>query len=313
MLRSDHRFSSVSKFTPSRTLLGRTIFIIALSSLTALPSCSLFQKLLASAQPEFRINSLRVTELSLESISFHVDSELVNHFAIPLPQSILKLDLKINDKKLTSIQSDPISAKAGSSTPIPFNVKLKYSDLYSVIGSMSLVDAFKFGLHGGADFSIKLPGMPEKITVPFNVEKTVPSFLPDVTIDSVKLRRPDLSSIVGSAFTDEIPLGLDVELTVKNRGGAKFNFENLGYTMLLDGKSVFEGRTTSSEPGLDGKSSKVRISTDLPLKESVRALLPVLKGNAIAYQLKGDLGFKFAGVDLNELKLPLDKKGTIGF
>lgn len=291
----------------------RLTLLASMAMIALLPSCSLFQKILANAQPEFKINAFTVKDLSLESITFHIDAELLNHLPVPLPQSLLKLDVKINDQPLTKMQSGPISVKAGASTPVPLDLTLKYADLYRIVKSMSLVESFKVGFQGAADFPVTLPGMPEKISVPFNVEKTVPSFLPDVTIDSVQIRRPDLSSLVSSVFKDEIPLGMDVDLTVNNRGGAKFNFDQMGYTMMLGGSNVFKGKTTSAEAGPDGKSSKIRISTDVPLKESVKAILPLLKGSAINYEFKGTAAFTFADVDLSELKLPLNKTGSIGF
>lgn len=293
--------------------LRRLTLLASMVLVALLPSCSLFQKVFSSVQPEFRIKAFTVKDLSLESITFHIDAELLNHLPVPLPESLLNLDIKVNDQPLTKMQSGPISVKAGAATPVPLDMTLKYSDLYRIIRSMSLVESFKIGFQGKADFPITLPGMPEVISVPFHVEKTVPSFLPDVSIDSVKIRRPDLSSLVSSVFTDEIPLGMDVDLTVRNRGGAKFRFDGMGYSMMLGGSRVFEGKTGLSEAGPDGKSTKIQIRTDVPLKESIKAILPLLKGNSINYELRGAAAFKFAGVDLSELKLPLNRSGSIRF
>lgn len=278
-----------------------------------LPGCSVLQTLIAGSAPEFRIKDFSVKEFNLDSITFHVDSELINNLHVPLPQSILKLDLNINDQRLSAIQSAPFAVRAGAATPVPLDVKIGYIDLYKIVTSLSLIESFKVGLIGSADFPMSVPGLPEKISVPFNLEKTVPSFVPDISIDSVQVRRPDLSSIAGALFTGEIPLGLDLDLTVKNKGGAPFNVKDLGYSMLLSGKNVFEGKTSTTESSEDGKSSKIKIRTDIPLKESVKSILPMLQGNSINYQLKGNANLKFAGVDVSDVKLPLDKVGTVGF
>lgn len=277
------------------------------------PGCSVLQKIIGGSAPEFKIRDFSIKEFNIDSITFHVDSELINHMHVPLPQSALKLDLNINDQRLSAIQSAPFSVKANGATPVPLDVKIGYIDLYRIVTSLSLIESFKVGLNGSADFPLSVPGLPEKVSVPFNLEKTVPSFLPNISIDSVQVRRPDLSSIAGAIFSGEIPLGLDLDLTVKNQGGAKFNVKDLGYSMLLGGKNVFEGKTSTTETSEDGKSSKVKIRTDLPLKESVKAILPMLQGNTINYQLKGNANLKFAGVDLSDVKLPLDKAGTVGF
>lgn len=290
-----------------------TLLALTVAMMAVLSSCSLFQQIMTRAQPEFEIHSLSVKDIDLDSITLHIDAELINHLPVPLPQSILQLDVKINDQPFTKMQSEPISVRASASTPVPLDLTLRYGDLYRVVRSMSLIESFKVGFDGAVDFPVSLPGLPDTIHVPFQMEKTVPSFLPDVTVESIRIRRPDLTSLISSAFTDEIPLGMDLDLTIKNQGGASFDFEGMGYTMLLGGKPVFEGKTTSAEAGPDKRSSRIRISTDLPLRESVKAILPLLQGNSIAYELKGNAAFSFSGVDVDELKLPLQQSGSIGF
>ena len=304
---------SQSIFAKYPLFLTKLALVIGAASVFFLPSCSVFQKILAPSMPEFQINDFSVKDVGLDGITFHIDAELLNHLPVPLPESIMNMKLNINDQQLTTFKTSPIAVKARGKTPVPVDMTLRYIDIYRIVSSMSLIESFKVGFHGSADFPVSMPGLPDTISVPFDVEKTVPSFLPDISLGDINIRRPDLSSLVGALFTSEIPLGLDLDLIVANKGGAKFNFDDMGYTMLLGNKPVFKGTSQTAETAADGKSTTIRISTDVPLKESVKAILPLLQGNSIQYELDANAAFKFAGVDLNKISLPVKKKGAFSF
>lgn len=287
------------------------VLLISILALASLPSCSLFQKIAQSAQPEFHVRDVSVKNVTLENISFHVDSELVNRLPVPIPSSVLKLDILINGRKLSSMQSAPVSVPASGSVPVPVDVSLKFTDIASIVKSMSLVESFKLGLQGSIDFRIDVPGLPPSISVPFRVEKTVPSFVPEVTVDSIQLRHPDLGSLMGAFLKDEIKLGLDLSVTVKNRGGSKLTVRDLGYSLSLEDRELFNGQTTAATAGADGKSSTLRISTDVSVREGIKSLISLLQKRAIPYALKGNMRIDFPGLDLNQIQLPLNKDGRI--
>lgn len=277
----------------------------------SLSSCALLQKAAKAANPEIHVKDISIKDLTLEGIGFHVDAELQNNLPVALPPTALKIDVLVNEKKLTAVTTAPVSVGASASAPMPFDVALKYTDLGGVIKSMADVPSWKLGLKGSMDFKIDLPGLPPKVSVPFAVEKTVPAFLPEVSVESVQLRHPDITSMLGTLFTKEIKLGLDLVVTVKNRGGAKFSVRQMSYAVAIEGKDLFQGSTTAATTSPDGRSTSMKISTDIAVKESIQSMVTALQKKAIPYQMKGNLAFEFPGVDFKQFQLPLNKDGKI--
>lgn len=289
--------------------IARSVALLLIVS--SFSACALLQKAAKAANPEIVVKDITIKELTLDGVGFHINAELKNNLPVPLPATSLKVDVLVNDKKLTALTTAPVSVGASTSAPLPFDVVIRYADLGGVVKSMADIPSWKLGLKGSMEFHVDLPALPPKINVPFSVEKTVPAFLPEISVDSVQLRHPDLTSMLGNLFTKEIKLGLDLAITVKNRGGARFSVRQMNYSMNIEGRELFQGNTTGASTSADGRSTSVKTSTEISVQESLQSIVKALQKKSIPYQLKGSLGLDFPGVDFKQYQLPLNKDGQI--
>ncbi|MFN3604254.1 MAG: hypothetical protein ACK4UJ_06070 [Leptonema sp. (in: bacteria)] len=273
-----------------------------------LSNCSVLQKIFMKKDPEIIIKNIKLQNINLEGFTIFLDTELVNFYKFGLPKSKLNFDVNINDHLLTKYSSNEFQIAAESSVPIPIYLKFKYQDIGKLFKEFSNSEFLKLNLMGGADFDLNIPGFPNKITVPFKVEKRIPSFMPEVQIQNMDIQ------IENTKFQDFLvgntKLKLNLKLLIENKGGSSFNLLTKDTSFKLEEKDLL--RISTIEINEIGKKQLLDLSTELPVTESLRFLIDsFLSSKPIKYNFESKLNFKFSNVDLNEFEFPIKYHGNL--
>ncbi|GIX43026.1 MAG: hypothetical protein KatS3mg129_2759 [Leptospiraceae bacterium] len=281
--------------------------IIIMFLLNTLSYCTILQKIFMQKDPEFKIHEIKLHDVKLSGIILKIDSELINYYKFGLPESQLKFDIKINDQLLSKYQSDKFQIAANSSVHIPIYLQLKFADIAKIVSNFSSQKNIKLSMIGGVDFPLDIPGLPKNVHVPFNVEKSIPAFLPKISIEDLNIQ---LKNIKFQDFTVGAPkLSINLKLLIENEGGSLFTLSKNDLIFQLGSQKILSIKNLPQEPT---RSHIIDISTEISLTDSLKNIYDMLITNKnIDYFIKGDLGFQFEDVDFNQFLIPIDRKGQL--
>ncbi|MCB1305623.1 MAG: hypothetical protein KDK37_15150, partial [Leptospiraceae bacterium] len=191
------------------------------------------------------------------------------------------------------------------STAIPVKFELQFAKLKTFFQNVSSVTDYTLGLRGSADFPIKLGSMPTKVSVPLSMEKKLPAFIPDVSLENVDFSAPSLLDGADAA------LSAAFDLRIENQAAADFLVNGLNYSMDLGGSSFLQGK--SLQTSRDGNASVVRVDSSLPILGAGRAFLSLFKSGGSNYRIRGDSDVAFPGSDLEKTDFQFDKSGKLSW
>lgn len=276
--------------------------------LTLFSGCASLMGILGPESPLFDIKDFRIAKLALTHLEIEMDTELINPYPVRLPESAVDMDININGMKLTNWQSDPVSVAANGSTPLPMKFQIQYSDLYRLIQGFNLQENFKLGLNGGADFPVNFPGLPQKIRVPVNVEKTLPVFIPEVNVSNFQVDAPSLSELAIGALTGNPEIKTSFDMNLRNKAAAQFLVKSLNYDVNLGGYDFLKGNLDDAGAAAD-QSQNVKVNTAIPVKSLPQALIRLAGSGSSAFQLNAKTLLEFPGTDVSSVPFQFEKSG----
>lgn len=288
--------------------MKRLAILPLLISFTFFNGCTSLVKLLGPDSPVFNILDFRIANLTFTHLDIEMDTELVNPYPVRLPESALDLDLSINGSKLTNWKSEPISVAAKGKTPVPMKFQVKYSDLYNLVQAFSLQENFKLGMNGNANFPLNIPGMPQQIAVPLNVEKTLPVFVPEVDVSNFSVDVPSLGAIALGAITGNPEITTSFDMNLKNKAAAQFFVKNLNYDAKLAGYDFLKGSLDDVTKQADN-SQNVTVKTALPLKSLPQALVRLARSGSSNFQVNAKTLLEFPGTDVSSVPFAFSSSG----
>ncbi len=258
--------------------------------------------------PEFVIKSIKLEKVNLEGFTIKFDSELINYYKFGLPKSKLHFDVKINDNLLSKYTSEEFQVASESSVPIPIYLNFKYFDITKVVKEFATSDILKLKLDGGAKFSLNLPAFPKEIYVPFQIEKTIPSFIPSIQIQDMNLE------LENTKFQDLLvgntKLKLNLKFLIENKGGSSFKLLTKDTFFKIENQNLIS--ITTKEFDNNAKQQLLDLSSEIFIQENLKNLFMALAGNQkLKYNFESKLRFQFEKVDLNEFEFPIQYQGNL--
>ncbi len=283
-------------------------------------------------KPEFTFESLSIKEITLTDITLKMETTLENPYPVGLPKSLLNMDLKIEGTKLTHISTDLGEIQAKATKSLPFELKIKYSDLVKIYQSIPGKALLVVGLDGNV--KVPLPASlasvgQDSISFPFQKEREIPAVLPSVEIQNFVIRMPTKEEIVSQSNTTavanaafnyldsllskkakkqsaqsavsaglsdlKINLNTDFDLKFQNKAASELLFQGLNYDLKLGGENFLKG--TPKEIINNGKESIVKVSTAFPLTQISQGLYKTIQTKTAAFDLGGSSGMKVPGLE----------------
>lgn len=270
-------------------------------------NCTLLQKVFMKKDPEIKVQSIKLEQVTLNGFIVKLDTELFNYYKFGLPKSKLNFDIKINENLLTNYSSDEFQVAAESSVPIPIYLNFKYLDIAKIVKEFATSESLKLNLEGGVNFPLNIPGLPEKIFVPFRVERTIPSFIPNVEIEDIGVQ------LENTKFQDLLvgntKLKLNLKVSVENKGGSNFSLIAKDTFFWLENQDLIH--ISSRDYQEKFKKQTLDFSSELVLTDTFKNLFQSLTSNKkLQYNFESKLKFQFANLDLSEFEIPIQYKGN---
>ncbi|MCE9502117.1 MAG: LEA type 2 family protein [Leptospira sp.] len=320
------------------------LFPILLFSCASLMESGLIKK------PEFNFERVEVTTITLSEVNLKLITTVKNPYPISLPKSELKLDLEIEGQKFTSLKSDLGAIKADSTEPLPFDLKVKYSDLLAIYKKLKGKEAFSMKLKGNLDIPIPasirtVPGIPEKVTFPFEAVRDLPAILPAITIKNFRILKPSVEKIAnenknpevlvkkatsflnnlldkkGGSVTSAVEAGLqeldlsvdaEFDIALKNESNATLQFENMNYDLFLGTEKFLSGNSQTIKN--EGKESIITVKTSFPLKGVTQSIANAVKNRKTDFKLSGTSGIRIPALPGEGLlNFQYDKTGSFSW
>lgn len=270
-------------------------------------NCTILQKIFMKKDPEFKIHSVKLEQVTLNGFIIKLDTELFNYYKFGLPKSKLNFDIKVNENLLTNYSSDEFQVAAESSVLIPIYLNFKYLDIAKVFKEFATSESLKLNLEGAVNFPLNIPGLPEKIFVPFRVERTIPSFIPYVEIEDISIQ------LENTKFQDLLvgntKLKLNLKVAVENKGGSNFSLIAKDTYFKLDNQNLINISSRDYQERL--KKQNLDFSSEIVLTDTFKSLFQSLTSNKkLQYNFESKLKFQFSNLDLNEFEIPVQYKGS---
>ncbi|MBL8019592.1 MAG: hypothetical protein JNM27_08020 [Leptospirales bacterium] len=243
-------------------------------------SCSLSSIL--SQRPTIDYQSIELADFTMEYIDLKLKLKLNNPYPIKLPAGAIGGDLSLDSTMLTGLTATTPDVPANGSAPFPITVRLPFKSILSMGSAAEAKEMFNFRFKGNADLKVgpTVPGMPDRMSLPFDYTQEVPAIIPEVTFENIQFEAPTLASPVPSIAFD---LGL------KNRAQGKFNIGNIDYQVMMGTVPVLNGKTEKLTNS--GTASVARVKSSLSLSSVPFALLQGTKN----LKVKGGTSVSFPG------------------
>ncbi len=257
-------------------MFRRLLFLLLIAQAGCSNITALFDQ-----RPTISFVSADVTGLTMKYIDLKLQLKLKNPYPVALPSGALGGDVSLDEKVITGITTTTPDVGAGSSAEFPLTLRIPFDSILSMGTDLSSKEEFHFRARGNADIRVaSVPGMPDKLSLPFDVQQDVPAFVPDVTFANVALETPSLAS--PSA-------GLSFDLGLKNRAAGKFNIGAIDFQILSGSMNVMSG--TTKEVVNSGTETKARVVSKVSLLAVPLALLQ----NSKDFTVKGGTTLSFPG------------------
>jgi LEA14-like dessication related protein len=287
-------------------------------------SCVVLQNFISGGkEPRFSLKSVKIDKIDLETLSLKLLTDVNNPYPVNLPKSLVDLDIRLEGTNLTKIKNDLGNIEANSTKEMPIDLKIKYSDIASLVKKFPNKELLDLNLKG--NMSLPLPESlsmlgKKNIDFPVDFTKSIPSIQPSIDIKNFKVTglEGDLKDTAGKIVSGVMsgnlkgvdpPINTEFDIAISNLAGAKLNLEDLKYNLNLNGEKFLSG-----EPiGIlnNGKESILKIKSSIPLQSASTGLRSALKSKNPPFQLTGLSKLKIDGLPDGLLDFDFDKKGTI--
>ncbi len=282
-------------------------------------------------RPEFSFESLSIKEITLTDITLKMVTTLENPYPVGLPKSLLNMDLKIEGNKLTHISTDLGEIQAKATKSLPFEIKIKYTDLVKIYQSIPGKPLLTVGLDGNV--KVPLPSSlaavgQDSISFPFQKQREIPAVLPTVDIKNFKILMPTKEEISSQANTTavassamsflegllsgksktqaaksaasaglsnlDLKLNTNFDLNFQNKAASELLFQDFGYNLKLGGENFLQG--SPKEIVNNGKESIVKINTAFPISQISQGLYKTIQTKTAGFDLNGNSGMNVPGI-----------------
>jgi LEA14-like dessication related protein len=315
--------------------------------LLALTACASLRELLnAENQPTFTVTSVQIQKITLETLTLQIHSKVKNPYPVSLPQSQAEMKILIEGTPFATLSNlDMGKLAASSTTPLPLEVKIKYSDLVEIYKKVPSKETLSVKIEG----ILKIP-LPESLAFtgikilefPFVQEKQIPALLPTIVIRNFKILKPEPSLLGSSASTavlqsamtymdsllggkkttvqsaaeaglESVDLNVDTEfeIVLTNQAAAKLTLLDLKYQLTLSGEKFLEGKPQNIVS--KGNESILSVKTSFPLKSLSKGIASAIQKRTSPFQLKGVSGLQIPGIPEGILPFEYDKSGTFSW
>lgn len=301
-------------------------FVFYTLILSSLIQCAILENIQSRIpKPEFSIAGMKIKEVNLTDLTLTLNSSVKNPYNVTLPTSKLGLDLAIEGMKLSHIDTDLGAIEAKTTKILPFDIKLRYTDLLKFYRNYPTKDALNLNMKGDLKLPIpqnyQIAGQRE-ISFPVDYTRPIPSMQPSVELSNFSVALPDLTKVAtqtatnyigglfgGSAKTESPSINTSFDLKFSNKSPAKFLLSDLKFDLELEGNSFLKG--SPQEIIQDETSSTVKVNTAIPVVEAGTSLMNTLKNKTARYQLNGLSGISFPGIDTGKSDFNYATNGTL--
>ncbi|MCE9598059.1 MAG: LEA type 2 family protein [Spirochaetia bacterium] len=256
------------------------IRLISIAALLTQMSCSLTSML--SQRPTIDYQSIELADFTMEYIDLKLKLKLNNPYPIKLPAGAIGGDLSLDNTTLTGLTAATPDVPANGSAPFPITVRLPFKSILSMGSAAEAKEMFNLRFKGNADVKVgpTIPGMPDRMSLPFDYTQEVPAIIPEVTFENVQFEAPSLASPIPS---------LAFDLGLKNKAQGKFNIGNMDYQVMMGAVPVLSGKTEKLTN--TGTAAVARVKSSLSLSSVPFALLQSTKN----LRIKGGTSVSFPG------------------
>jgi hypothetical protein len=268
---------------------------------------------------------MKIKNVSLSELTLTLNSVVKNPYNVGLPTSKLDLDMAIEGMKLSHIDTDLGAIEAKSTKTLPFDIKLKYTDLLKFYKNYPTKDALDMNFKGNLKLPIpqnyQLAGQKE-ISFPVDYTSPIPSLQPRVELSNFSVSMPDLTKLAtqtatnflggmlgGSTQTESPSIDTSFDLKFSNNSPAKFLLSDLNFDLELEGNSFLKG--APKEIIQEDTSNIVKVKTEIPIVDAGSSLISTLKNKTARYNLKGLSGISFPGIRSEKSDFNYATNGTL--
>ncbi|GBF49218.1 late embryogenesis abundant protein [Leptospira ryugenii] len=283
-------------------------------------------------KPEFSFESISIKEVTLTDLTLKMNTQFENPYPVSLPKSLLNMDLKIEGTKLSHISTDLGEIQAKQTRQLPFEIKIKYSDLLKIYQTIPDKQVLAVSLIG--DLKVPLPQSiaalgKESVSFPFQQERVIPAVLPNVDIQNFAIEMPSRESIVSQTNTSalaettisfldgllsgksktqsaksaasaglsnlNLKLNTNFDLNFQNKAASELLFQDFAYQLKLAGEPFLDGKP--KEIVNNGRQSTVKINTAFPIAQISQGLYKTIQSKTASFDLNGKSGMKVPGIE----------------
>ncbi len=297
-------------------------------------------------RPVFILEKVSIAEINLSEIRLKVDSKVKNPYPIVLPATNLEINILIEGQQFTKAKTKIPSVGGNSNKPIPVDLVFSYNDLVAlykkvpektdllvkVQGTVSLPIPEKYRSVAGAD----------SLDFPFEEERKIPVVLPDIEIRNFKIIKPDPSTILSSAGTNDLAqkatdfldtlltkkkspgsaiaaglssldLKVDTEfdIVLKNKASSRLQFSEFEFELSLEKEKFLTGQPTKIEN--KGLESIISVRTSFPLGTVTQGIANAVSKRSAAFRLTGKATTEAPEIRTGPLLFKFDKSGSFGW
>ncbi|PJZ64987.1 hypothetical protein EHQ27_04790 [Leptospira wolffii] len=340
----------MSGFRPSSITIILTAFWILGAGCAQLQKVDLKkvkEKIEEIDKPSFILEKVSIAEINLNEIRLKVDSKVKNPYPVPLPATNLDTNILIEGQQFTKAKTKIPSVGGNSNKAVPVDLVFSYNDLAELYKKVP----------GKTDLMVKVQGtvslpIPEKyksvagrdaLDFPFEEERQIPAVLPDIEIRNFRIIKPDPSTILSSAGTEDLAkkatsfldsllgsqkkspgsavaaglsaldLKVDTEFDIilKNRASSRLQFSEFEFELSLEKEKFLTGQPTKIEN--KGQESVLSIRTSFPLGSVTQGIANAVTKKSAAFRLVGKATTEAPEIGTGPIPFKFDKSGSFGW
>ncbi|MCB0264581.1 MAG: LEA type 2 family protein [Calditrichaeota bacterium] len=277
--------------------LKSLLFIVLVGVISG---CSTLSQLAKMQKPEARVQNVRVTGLSFNTIDLMFDIDVRNPNTVGINLNSFDYNLNINGNSfLSGDNQDGLEIAANGQKTVNLPLTLKFSDIYNTFSGVQKQDSTGYELSAGFAFNVPVLGA---VRIPVSKAGSIPNVkLPKISVGGLKLNNLSLSGA-----------DLELKLNVENPNVFGLNLSKLNYNFNVNDKNWGSGVADQMMSVNEKGTGELKIPFKLNFMEMGMTLYNMLKGDdQLNYNLKGNLDFGTSLPLLKGTTLNFDKDGNI--
>lgn len=261
--------------------------VFALSLAFSLSGCATLQQaLVAKEKPKLSYKTVRMRDLSFESITLDFDFEVKNPYDVAISLASLDYQLDVDQKTLLQGQTNKelkVEAKGSSIVTLPYKIEfVKVSEAVAALFSSRKEIPYDLAV----TFGLKTPiGV---VPIPVKTSGNVPlPKLPDVSVGKVKLGK---MSLLGAQIL--------FDLNVKNNSAFPMAVKGSQLGVKLAGVDVSNSQLDIPDVPAE-QSQTVQVPVKVSFIKLGSAAVKAIKNKKVDYNLDGDLNLGIVKKDFS--------------